>query len=180
MIYFTADTHFGHTNIIKYCDRPFKTANEMDETIIKNWNAIVQPGDLVYHLGDFAFVKKPNDVDNILRRLNGQVHIVFGGHDKVARRADGFASTSDLKTIHFGDTIFSLCHYAMRIWNKSHYGAYHLYGHSHGSLPDDPNALSCDVGVDCWDFTPVSVDQIKKVMSKKTFVPIDHHRDQNV
>lgn len=148
----------------------------MDETIISNWNSIVTPGDEVYHLGDFAFNKRSDKVDEILRRLNGQVHLIYGNHDKgPMKQAKGFVTKSDIKRVKVGDTRLILCHYAMRVWNQSHRGTYHLYGHSHGTLLDDPNALSCDVGVDCWNFTPVSIEQIKEVMSKKTFKPIDHH-----
>jgi calcineurin-like phosphoesterase family protein len=63
----------------------------------------------------------------------------------------------------------------MRVWNKSHHGAWHLYGHSHGTLPDDPNALSFDCGVDCHNYTPISFEQVEAIMAKKTFKPIDHH-----
>lgn len=68
-----------------------------------------------------------------------------------------------------------LCHYAMRVWDASHHGAWHLYGHSHGSLPDDRHALSWDVGVDNNNLLPLSVDEIAKIMATKTFRPIDHH-----
>jgi calcineurin-like phosphoesterase family protein len=72
-------------------------------------------------------------------------------------------------------SLIVMCHYAMRVWNRSHRGAWMLYGHSHGSLPDDPGALSIDVGVDCHDYTPISHDDIGRIMAKKTWKPIDHH-----
>ncbi len=53
-IWFTSDTHFGHANIIRFCDRPFKDIQEMNERLIANWNAVVRPGDSVYHMGDFS------------------------------------------------------------------------------------------------------------------------------
>ncbi len=68
-----------------------------------------------------------------------------------------------------------MLHYSMRVWNKSHHGSWHLYGHSHGTLPDDPNSLSIDVGVDCHNYQPISYDEIKSIMSKKEFKPVDHH-----
>ena len=71
MIYYTADTHFGHKNIIKYCERPFKSASHMDEVIIKNWNAIVKPEDTIFHLGDFSMEKNPERIEKWLSRLNG-------------------------------------------------------------------------------------------------------------
>lgn len=68
-----------------------------------------------------------------------------------------------------------LCHYAMRVWDQSHYGTWHLHGHSHGTLPDIKEMLSCDVGVDCWNFTPVSMEQLNAHMAKKIWKPVDHH-----
>ena len=81
MIYFISDTHFNHTNIIKYCNRPFKDINEMNETIIKNWNELVTNDDIVYHLGDIAFGIKEDAID-IISLLNGKKYIVRGNHDK--------------------------------------------------------------------------------------------------
>ena len=68
-----------------------------------------------------------------------------------------------------------LCHYALRVWDKSHYGTWALYGHSHGTLPDNPHARAIDVGVDCHDFAPVSYERVREIMAAKTFVPVDHH-----
>ena len=64
-----------------------------------------------------------------------------------------------------------LLHYAMKIWRSSFRGTWHLYGHSHGSLPDDPNSLSFDVGVDCHDYYPISYKEVKAIMAKKTWTP---------
>jgi calcineurin-like phosphoesterase family protein len=182
--FFTADTHFGHANIIKYCGRPFKDANEMDDTLIARWNSVVTKDDTVYHLGDFAF-KNGRDIDNYFRRLNYKfLYILFGNHDKGLKdwwRRVGDGYTHGVKILPAEAEIkingqgIILSHYAMRVWNKSHHGTWQLYGHSHGSLPDDPNALSIDVGVDCHNFYPVDIEQVKKIMSKKVFKPIDHH-----
>jgi calcineurin-like phosphoesterase family protein len=68
-----------------------------------------------------------------------------------------------------------LCHYAMKVWNESHHGTWQLYGHSHGSLPEDPNARQTDVGVDSWNYTPVSMEQLNILMAKKKWKPIDRH-----
>lgn len=186
MIFFTSDTHFGHANIIKYCNRPFSSVEEMNEAMVKNWNRKVSPNDTVYHLGDFAFLP-PDKANWYLSRLNGNKFLVPGNHDsetKIKEYAhinslNGFTilpSLYEFKAKVEDEKIhFVLCHYAMRVWNKSHHGAIHLYGHSHGSLPEDPNSLSCDVGVDCWNFEPVSLDEILVKMYKKKFVPVDHH-----
>ena len=180
-IFFTSDQHFGHANVIKYAKRPFASVEEMDETMIANWNTVVARGDSVYVLGDFSF-HKIDRTRAIFDRLNGMKFLIRGNHDKNDQIHDLFIWSKDLFTLKVSDASADrgtqnivLCHYAMRVWPKSHYGAYQLYGHSHGSLPDDPNARAIDVGVDAHAFTPISYDRVKEIMSKKTFVPIDHH-----
>ncbi len=195
-VYFTSDTHFGHSNIIKYCNRPFlidpsrgpddprnRDVDLMDETLIKNWNYVVSPNDTIYHIGDFAFYKDQRQTQNLLRRLNGAKILIRGNHDKylepeTLRMFHGVHSYYELTVPDkdVGKQKIILLHYAMRVWDKSHHGSWHLYGHSHGTLPDDPTSLSIDVGTDCHGFTPISYEQVKKIMSKKTFKPIDGHK----
>ena len=148
-IWFTSDHHLGHKRIIELANRPFSSVEEMDEEMIRRWNARVARGDIVYHLGDFAFA----DHDPYLGRLKGQKFLAPGNHDHSNRvkRAKGWQGVEKLMHITLPDgTPVVLCHYAMRVWNRPHHGAIHLYGHSHGNLPGD--SQSCDVGVDCWDF----------------------------
>lgn len=180
MTFFTSDTHFGHANIIKYCNRPFASAEEMDEALIRAWNARVQPQDTVWHLGDFTMNGGPDKVRSYRDRLNGKIHLVWGNHDRRSPEVAAlFESTHDLVQMSCSadgrDHTLVLCHYAMRVWPRSHRGIWHLYGHSHGSLTDDPNALSLDIGTDCWAFAPVSVAQIAERMAAKTWKPVDHH-----
>jgi calcineurin-like phosphoesterase family protein len=158
--WFVSDTHFGHTNIMRLSARPFATIEEMDATLIANWNAAVQPTDDVWHLGDFAF-RNAKAASNYLRRLNGRIHLVHGNHDSIqVRESKEWASSQSVAEINVeGERLF-LSHYAHRVWPRSHRGAIHLYGHSHGSLPGDRQ--SCDVGVDCWDYRPVSLTEIKR------------------
>lgn len=173
--FFTSDTHFGHVNIIKYCNRPFTSVEEMDNTLIHNWNAIVRPEDTVYHLGDFAVGGGP--AAPYLRRLNGTIHFCLGNHDKrLVSAYSGFIP--HVKEVSAENQKIVLCHYAMKVWNGSHKGDWQLYGHSHGTLPDDPTALSCDVGVDCWNYFPVSMEQLRAKMKTKTYKPVDHHGPQ--
>jgi calcineurin-like phosphoesterase family protein len=177
-VWFTADTHFDHANVIEYSHRPFTNVNEMNEILIKNWNERIKPGDLVYHLGDFAFCKEEEAV-KFASRLNGQKYLVLGNHDKRLRKDDYFKEqwiwTKDLADITVGDQRIVLCHYAMHVWNQSHRGAWQLHGHSHGSLKEDNSKLRLDVGVDCWDQAPVDFDTLKRAMSKKEYEPVDHH-----
>lgn len=163
-IYFTSDTHFGHTNIIKYCNRPFASVHEMNVALIQNWNSVVGKYDVVYHLGDFAFRPK-SDAESFLSRLNGEIHLIKGNHDR--KIPDGFANVSLYEEINYRGIYIVLCHYAMRVWNKSHRGSIMLYGHSHGSLPGTPQSL--DVGVDCWNYKPVGLDEIlNRLQENKT------------
>ncbi len=177
-VWFTSDTHYGHANILAYSQRPFDDVRDHDESLILNWNSVVQPGDRVYHLGDFALC----DVERatkIAKRLVGQKFLIFGNHDKRLRKEPEFLAqwiwARDLESITVEEQKIVLCHYAFRTWAQSHRGSWSLYGHSHGSLKDDPHALQLDVGVDCWAHYPVSFEEIKERMAKKTFVPIDHH-----
>jgi calcineurin-like phosphoesterase family protein len=162
----------------------------MNEHLVSNWNLVVTPQDIVYHVGDVAFEKDPEVLHCIISRLNGTVHLVKGNHDnlikgKVANLFEHI-EYSGLREIRVEDPDgfggfqpIVLCHYAMRVWNRSHYGAWHLFGHSHGTLPDDDTSLSLDVGVDCWNYFPVSYEQIKERMKTKKFVPIDQHTGKN-
>lgn len=186
--YLTSDTHFNHNNILKYCNRPFSNIQEHDEALILNWNSKISKKDLVYHLGDFAF-SDPRGISQIISRLNfKELVFVSGNHDRhlwegVRIYNDERKAFHDKPVIIYNSYLekkldghsCTLCHYAMRIWNKSHYGNYMLYGHSHGTLPDDPNALSIDVGVDCHNYFPISMQEVRDIMAKKNFKPIDHH-----
>jgi len=181
-VFFTSDTHYGHANIIKFSERPFSSVEEMDEAMITNWNAVVKPGDLVYHLGDFSFANRDRTI-KIAKRLAGQKFLVYGNHDKAMRRDREFNEqwqwTRDLTQIEVEGQKITLCHFAMLTWNQSHRGAWNLHGHSHGNLTDDPNALRIDVGVDCFNYAPVSFEEVQAIMAKKTFKPIDHHGDRS-
>jgi calcineurin-like phosphoesterase family protein len=173
-MYFTSDTHFNHENIIRYSNRPFQSVNEMNEAMIRNWNQRVRPNDTIYHLGDFAMGDR-SKIRGILSRLNGRKILITGNHDKQPSISDGWAQIHDFLELKHDHSLIVMCHYAMRVWNRSHRGTWMLYGHSHGSLPDDPGALSIDVGVDCHDYTPISHADIGRIMAKKTWKPIDHH-----
>ena len=177
-VWFTSDSHFGHANVIEYSNRPFRDVNEMDELMILNWNRLVEPNDSVYHLGDFSFHKTEKSVQ-IAKRLQGQKFLIFGNHDKRLRKEREFCSQfvwcKDLAQIKIDSTALTLCHYAMLTWNRSHHGAWQLHGHSHGSLPVDVHSLRQDVGVDVWDYRPVSYEELAGVMAKREYKPIDHH-----
>lgn len=177
--FYTADTHFFHANIIKYCNRPYKDPQEMNEAIIANWNAKVPQEGIVYHLGDFSF-GSADDALRIRQRLNGKICLIRGNHEKPALTAHHFHPrmfewVKDVYTVRVGKQSIFLSHYAHRVWDKSHHGVYHLYGHSHGTLPDLNDSLSFDVGVDCHNYTPLSFEEVTSIMNKKNWKPQDHH-----
>lgn len=174
--FFTADTHFGHDNIIKYCKRPFASSFEMDETLVSNWNAVVKPGDTVHHLGDFAFGRAATGeyISKLAKRLHGSVHLIHGNHEKVARGMKWFfASMKDYDEIEINGQRIVLFHYGMRVWHHDYKGVWHLYGHSHGLLPAMNKSL--DIGVDCWNFSPVSFEQLKLTMDAR---PLGKHFEE--
>lgn len=168
---------FGHFNIIKYSNRPFKDVEQMNNALIDNWNSVVKQGDRVYLLGDVCFMHH-EDAKKTLFRLNGQIFLIKGNHDKehfLSKCHDRFVWVKDYFELTIGKQKIILSHYPFMTWNKSHHGSWHLHGHCHGSLPDDPYALRIDVGVDCHGYKPVSFDEVSKLMSKKSFKAIDHH-----
>lgn len=158
-MHFISDEHFGHYNIIKYCNRPFKSVEEMDETIIKNHNEIVSKNDIVIHAGDFTLEKKEKAWEYV-NRLNG-THIFLQGSHDYWLKGDNKHKQIWEKTIE-GQHIV-VCHYSMRVWPRSHYGSWQLYGHSHGNLPPLNNQY--DIGVDNNNFYPVSFDKLKLLIN---------------
>ena len=188
-IFFTADLHLHHVNIMKYCNRPFKSVEEMDATLIGNWNRTVTKSDTVYFLGDMLWVRKgeynnqiKQELYALRKALNGSIIWVPGNHDKkickeLARAANsfGFQVAPALHTTTIDGTGVTLCHFALRTWNGSHYGSYHFYGHSHGTLPEIETSRSCDVGVDVkeWNFTPVRWDALVAKMKTRAFKPVE-------
>lgn len=173
-IFFTADHHFGHANIIKYCNRPYTSVTEMDRDLIARWNAVVGENDVVYHLGDFT-LGGPCKAQRYFAQLNGVIHALPGSHDirwfdkqeYLSRSGHVIQCEPPLKTLELcfennpRPLVIVLCHYAMRVWDRSHYGAFHLYGHSHGRLP--PQGRAMDIGVDVRP-EPFELEEIKTLL----------------
>jgi calcineurin-like phosphoesterase family protein len=177
-IFFTSDTHWGHTNVIKFQGRPFKHTHDMDETMIRNWNEVVPWDGVVFHLGDVSLMA-PGKSLSVLERLNGKIYLIKGNHEKSVLRKqstrDKFEWIRDKYELQVGKQLIVMCHYAHRVWNKSHHGSFHLYGHSHGSMEEKPWGKSMDVGVDSWDYKPLSYYDVERVLSKRKPYQTDKH-----
>lgn len=166
--WFTSDFHFGHFNIIRYCNRPFRNTQEMDDEITECVNACVKPNDVLYFLGDFCLGRAEQVAAYRKRLACRTIHFIEGNHDKTTRKQQQlFASWNVLSEVNVARQRIVLCHYAMRVWPHHAQRAWHLYGHSHGNLPDEPRSLSIDVGVDTHDFRPWHFEEIQAVMKDK-------------
>ena len=173
MKFYTADEHYGHENMIRFCNRPYDNVEQMQEDLIARHNSVVRKGDFTWHCGDmFWRTMDLNECRRILRALNGQHGLVIGNHDESALRIAGM-----FDAVH--DTFFDkstkpavfLSHYAHRVWPKSHDGSYHVYGHTHAVLSD--YRRSHDVGVDANKYFPMSFDELDALIKSKGTLPPD-------
>jgi len=164
--WFTSDEHYGHKKVIEYSNRPFSSIEEMDETIINNHNSIVGKDDITIHAGDFTLWKNIKGIyEKYINRLNGKHIFIRGSHDYWLKGKDAHEIWE--KNIYVAGNRYHIvvCHYAMRVWPRSHYNSFQLYGHSHGRL--SPEGKQHDVGVDNNNFFPVSDIQIIEIMKKR-------------
>lgn len=160
-------THFGHNRIIRYCNRPFSSAEEMEQVMLEKFNSRIKRGDILYHLGDVCW--SSYDMGRFFGQLNTkQCHLILGNHDKkhVGEYKKWFSWVGDYKSITVGSVPVRMFHYPMRSWNAKGHGAIHLYGHCHGTVEPGLNR-SMDVGVDPMDFAPISYEEVYERLSKK-------------
>ena len=189
--FFSGDHHFWHKNIIleDYENRPFWKEDEpdveaMNENMIEGWNKVVQPSDVVCYVGDISFggYKKTS---KILSRLNGKLLYVRGNHDdkSVLRALEEsgklIAPVTYLKELVIESQHIVLSHCAHKIWFRSHYGSWNIFGHSHGNLTEEGKQL--DVGVDAiakrgLGYVPVPFEYIRGILDSRKRVHHDHHR----
>lgn len=168
-IWFTSDWHLGHRNIIKFCNRPFTDAHEMNEAIIENHNSLVHPGDHVYHHGDMFWKMGYDKVSYLMSRFNGLFHVIKGNHDnhRVLRRLqeDGLIeSIQDVIGKEVNGTYIWMSHYPHRSWNRAYHGSLHTYGHIHTKHNRCEHHNSIDVGVDGWGYKPVHFDEMMEAI----------------
>lgn len=131
--YFISDLHFGHYNIIRFDNRPFKTVEEMDNTLIVNWNDTINDDDIVYILGDISWYN-PEQTYNILKQLKGKKILIKGNHDNIVkdkRCREQFITIKDYDEIYLNNQLIILSHYPIMYWKNQWHGTIHLYGHIH-------------------------------------------------
>ena len=175
MIYFTSDLHFGHKNIIRFDNRPFATIEEMDDELIKRWNNKVTKDDTVYILGDISWHNDDRTYE-ILKQLNGHKRLIKGNHDKLHSKVKNcFESIKDYDEIIVDGKQLILSHYPIHMYNHQFRGGIMLFGHVHNTKSNElvseimfdlnNNDIPCamgNVGCMCWDYEPVSLDEIRR------------------
>ena len=190
-VWFTADTHFGHGNIIKFCGRPFlsdaefeklksdprgpwKISNESvknhDDSILEAINSRVQKTDDLWILGDFCWGKL-KEAENFRSRICCKnVYLVWGNHDHRSIKSV-FQKTIEQGMISAEGQKIWLNHYPMRTWDKRFHGSWHLYGHVHDRLSKEdaetPTLLVKDVGVDACDYRPIDFEELSAYMEPR-------------
>ena len=138
MIYYTADLHFGHENVIRFCGRPYETVEEMDRALLEGWNARVRSEDTVYIVGDL-FYRNRRQAGEYLTELKGHKVLILGNHDHswlMDNLRDSFEEVSQMMIIQDAGNRITLCHYPMMTWSGEKKGAYMVYGHIHNHAED--------------------------------------------
>lgn len=194
--WFTSDTHYAHKNICKgqstwedksQC-RDFETVDEMNDTLVNNINAVVGPEDHLYHNGDFAFGRGPENIIEFRNRINCKnVFFFIGNHDRLIKNDKElqklFLKVRLKATLRIEDQDIVFNHFPEIIWDKHHHGAIHLYGHCHNSLNEVSeldyvlhDRKCMDIGIDTHpEFRPYHFDEIMEIMDNKVVRFLDHH-----
>lgn len=189
-IWFTSDLHFGHRNVIRFCERPFEDVKEMGEVLVTNWNERVQEDDHIFNLGDMFWFNDRHSVKRVVSKLKGHKHFLLGNHcttkqyelctdldltvhsDIVVLRITGSADDPRFTDKHFYEVV--LCHYPCTCYSHSNAGALMFFGHIHSRTGypmmefQKPIALPSkrymDVGVDRHNYAPASFFEILEEM----------------
>jgi calcineurin-like phosphoesterase family protein len=167
--------HFGYTNILRICNRPFASVEEMDAALIDNRNSAVGRSDEVYILGDIT-MKPAETAHGYISALNGRKYLIRGNHDRFLQKYERYLSdfewVEDYHVLRHEGRKLILMHYPLLEWDGYFRGAIHLHGHTHklDAFParSDPDALAFNVGVDCNGYRPVSISEVLAMSDAKT------------
>lgn len=190
MKWFTSDLHHKHKRIVEFTDRGRYTNVDDHTDWIRNiWNSTVAKGDIVYHLGDFSFASKKEEVFEFAKSLNGNIIMIKGNHDRTEtldylKDNNAISAWYDYKEIKLGGDISTvLFHFPISSWHKQVYGAIHLHGHTHGNLKEEfSQGKILDVGLDnAYNRSGIhkffSEEEIVRIMENRTARVNDHHKD---
>lgn len=183
-LFFSADLHFGHINCIAHCNRPFKNIEDMDETIINNWNDKIGKRDTTYVVGDFTF-RSGKHVQEYVDSLNGEIVLISGNHDEKNQQIkEVFGECPQILRIKYYKQRIILCHYQLANWQgktRDVMPSWNLFGHAHGTTPlHKIEPRSMDVGVDCNSFTPLSFEEIKQAFEDDYDTQRSTERENNI
>jgi calcineurin-like phosphoesterase family protein len=170
-MYFIADTHFFHQNIIEYCNRPFSSVDEMNQTLISNWNSVVKnKDDIVYFLGDFSFYTTEEKLKWLFSQLNGKIRFIVGNHDRLAQKKlrNYVEFVKKCEIIRYNDKNIMLVHYPIFLEKYRDFCItcappildVVFYAHVHDKLPkNEPDNFVC-LSVEQWNYRPVTIEEI--------------------
>lgn len=192
-LFITSDLHFNHVNIMKYCNRPWNNTDDMNEEIILRWNKKVPYDGITFILGDIALggKSKAEKLAKMLSRLNSRKLLVSGNHDNYLFDSEECMEhlellppivtlkVPDQKNFGKGGKYVVMSHYPLLTWDRIGHNSWMLHGHCHNSI-QHKQGLIMDVGLDnpLANYAPFSYDDIKKYMSKREFVAVDHHTEE--
>lgn len=187
-LWFTSDLHFGHRNVIRFCERPFENEKEMSEKLIENWNSVVCDNDIVFVLGDTFWFNDSRGIKKTLSKLKGKtIYMLPGNHDDF----EHYHRVDDERIVLCPDIVVLwlqeygqkkiqeiwMSHYPMMTWPHREKGSWQLFGHIHSKVDrvdcvDQDLPLhwnQCDVGCDFWDYKPVELDMIRQFLTGVKF-----------
>jgi calcineurin-like phosphoesterase family protein len=185
-LFFASDIHFFHKNVIKHDNRPFESVEEMNETIIRNWNSVVGEDDIVIYPGDMSFGDAQQTKD-IVHRLNGIIYFILGNHDiqkdlvatgRFERIERSMMIRIKAPHIHKEPVYIYVNHFPCLNWDKSVHGSLHVFGHCHGAYNNHPHVLKhrmMDVGVNNFNYTPVEYTYVHEHLTSKEKEDANHH-----
>lgn len=173
MIFYTADLHLGHENIIRMSKRPFESGYDMTNVLIHNWNAVISKNDDVYIIGDFFFKMTAEEELRVLRSLKGRKHLITGNHDRHLndeRIRKEYISIDNYAVIRDKDRTVVLSHFPLLEWEGFFKGAYHVYGHIHNNFATSAYKIinenkehfknAFNAGVDINGYFPRTLDEM--------------------
>lgn len=170
-VFFTSDTHFGHSKLLTFYKTPFSSIEERDNLIIKNWNSVIEKEDVVFHMGDFSVACPTKRLVSIIYSLNGRIYLCEGSHDKDSIREGRriFSGISDTYYLKYCGAEIFMSHFNHKVWPKSHYNSWQIHGHSHNGLDlyNEKEGKILDACIDGSNYTPLSFEQVASIMSTR-------------